>query len=283
MRRRRRRPRRAGRAGATASPARAPRHLIAATDDSAPARRGPQRPVPALSHRGTRDSARGPALTAAPFGKRWRGAWEVGRSAPNRLARIVRVAQRARGGVMSEFLLDRASDVARRQRCRDSTRASAAQQGTEVSGRSAQGGGDRRRHARRRRSCARPPPTRPDRALVASRAADPRGARPDRGRSRSAPRLAPDPARQGRAPPRGRHGRVGMGRTPALARAAARASGSVPCSASSPARPAAATGRPVRHARSCGARLRRPGFGAASRRTNCATPTPSRWPAKACR
>jgi hypothetical protein len=32
---------------------------------------------------------------------------------------------------------------------------------------------------RRRRSCARSPPTRPDRALVASRVADPRGARPD--------------------------------------------------------------------------------------------------------
>ena len=51
----------------------------------------------------------------------------------------------------------------------------------------------------------------------------------------------------------------------------------------SPARRAAATGHPLRHARRCGARLRRPGFGAASRRTNCATPTPSRWPAKACR
>jgi integrase len=46
---------------------------------------------------------------------------------------------------------------------------------------------------------------------------------------------------------------------------------------------AGATGRPLRHARSCGARLPRPGFGAASRRTNCATPTPSKWPAKACR
>jgi hypothetical protein len=57
----------------------------------------------------------------------------------------------------------------------------------------------------------------------------------------------------------------------------------VPCFASSPARRAAATGRPLRHARSCGARLRLPGCGAASRRTNCATPTPSRWPAKACR
>ena len=33
----------------------------------------------------------------------------------------------------------------------------------------------------------------------------------------SAPRLAPDPARQGWAPPRGRLGRVGMGGTPALA------------------------------------------------------------------
>ena len=44
-----------------------------------------------------------------------------------------------------------------------------------------------------------------------------------------------------------------------------------------------ATGRPLRHARSCGASPPRPGFDAASRHTNCATPTPSRWPAKACR
>jgi integrase len=55
---------------------------------------------------------------------------------------------------------------------------------------------------------------------------------------------------------------------------------SVPCCASSTARRAVATGRPPRHARSCGARRPPPGFGAASRRTNCATPTPSRWPAK---
>jgi integrase len=52
---------------------------------------------------------------------------------------------------------------------------------------------------------------------------------------------------------------------------------------SSTARRAGGTGRPLRHARSCGARRPRAGFGDASRRTSCATPTPSRWPAKACR
>jgi integrase len=58
---------------------------------------------------------------------------------------------------------------------------------------------------------------------------------------------------------------------------------SVPCCVSSTARRVGATGRRLRHAPSCGARRPRPGFGAASRRTNCATPTPSRWRAKACR
>jgi integrase len=58
---------------------------------------------------------------------------------------------------------------------------------------------------------------------------------------------------------------------------------SVRCFASSPARRVGAIGRPLRHARTCGARLPRPGFGVGSRRTNCAMPTPSRWPAKACR
>ena len=38
-----------------------------------------------------------------------------------------------------------------------------------------------------------------------------------RGRSRSATRLAAGSARQGRAPSRGRHGRLGLGTAPALA------------------------------------------------------------------
>ena len=45
---------------------------------------------------------------------------------------------------------------------------------------------------------------------VARRAAHPGGTRAHRGRSRSTPQLAASPARQGRAPPRGRHGRVRM-------------------------------------------------------------------------
>jgi integrase len=49
----------------------------------------------------------------------------------------------------------------------------------------------------------------------------------------------------------------------------------------STARRVGATGRLLRHARSCGARPPLPGFGAASRRTNCATPARSRWHAKA--
>ena len=64
---------------------------------------------------------------------------------------------------------------------------------------------------------ARPPPTRTDRDHVAGRAAHPGGARSHRGRSRSTPRLTPGPARQGRAPSRGRHGRMGMGTASALA------------------------------------------------------------------
>ena len=47
-------------------------------------------------------------------------------------------------------------------------------------------------------------------------------ARAGRERSRSAPRLAAGPPRQGRAPPRGRHGRLGLGTTPAVDRRKAR-------------------------------------------------------------
>jgi len=58
---------------------------------------------------------------------------------------------------------------------------------------------------------------------------------------------------------------------------------SVRCSASSTARRAEVTGHRPRHAPSRGAPLPRQDCGAASRRTSYATPTPSRWRAKACR
>jgi len=44
-----------------------------------------------------------------------------------------------------------------------------------------------------------------------------------------------------------------------------------------------ATGRPPRHARSCGVSPPRRECVDASRPTSCATPTPSRWPARGCR
>jgi integrase len=55
------------------------------------------------------------------------------------------------------------------------------------------------------------------------------------------------------------------------------------CSASSMARRAGATGRPPRHAPSCGVSPPRQECVDASRPTSSATPTPSRWPAKVCR
>jgi hypothetical protein len=76
---------------------------------------------------------------------------------------------------------------------------------------------------------ARPPAARVDRDHVASRAAHPGGAGADGSGSRSTPWLAAGPAWQGRAPSRGRHGRVGLGTASALARLAARASGPLLC------------------------------------------------------
>ena len=58
---------------------------------------------------------------------------------------------------------------------------------------------------------------------------------------------------------------------------------SVRCCASSMARRAHGTGRPPRHAPSGGAPPARQECGDASRPTSSATPTPSSWPAKACR
>ena len=72
-------------------------------------------------------------------------------------------------------------------------------------------------HAPRRRQRPRPPAARPDRRAVARRPADPRGARARRGRPGRAPRFAAGAARQGRPPPRGRHGRLGVGAARALA------------------------------------------------------------------
>lgn len=60
---------------------------------------------------------------------------------------------------------------------------------------------------------------RTDRRPVAGRASDQRGARAHRGRSRIQPRIARRAPRQGRAPTRGRDGRMGLGPASALARA----------------------------------------------------------------
>ena len=80
------------------------------------------------------------------------------------------------------------------------------------------GGGDHRGHARRRRRRARLAVARLDRDPLACRAAHPRDARTRRGGSRSAPRRCGGPSRQGRTPPRSRHGRLGMDRASAVAR-----------------------------------------------------------------
>ena len=109
----------------------------------------------------------------------------------------------------------------------------AAQQGTALSRRPAQGGRDHHRHARRRRRLPRPPAPRLDRRPVANRAAHPRRARPRRTRSRSAPRRPACPARQRRPAPGGRHGHPGAGKSssPGSSRACSCPSGH--CSASS--------------------------------------------------
>ena len=56
-----------------------------------------------------------------------------------------------------------------------------------------------------------------------------------------------------------------------------------PLFASSTARRAGGPGRPPPTPRSCAASPARPAWGDALRRTNCATRTPSRWRARACR
>ena len=162
-------------------------------------------------------------------------------------------------------------------------RPAAAQQGDPLPRRPADGRGDRRRHARCRRRRPRPPAARADRRALARRPAHPRGARAHRGRPRRAPRIAARAPRQGRPPPRGRHGRLGLGTARALAPGARRSCRSDRCSASSTDRRADGRGRPPPRARSCAASPATPACADASRRISCATPTPSRWRARACR
>ena len=162
-------------------------------------------------------------------------------------------------------------------------RPAAAQQGDPLPGGPTDDRGDRDRHAKRRRRRPRPPSARPDRRALARRPAHPRGARARRGRPRRAPRVAAGTARQGRPPPRGRHGRLGLRTARALARRARSSCRSGRCSASSTAPRADGPGRPPPPAPSCDASRARPACGDASRRINCATRTPSRWPARACR
>ena len=144
--------------------------------------------------------------------------------------------------------------------------------------------GDRRRHARRRRPRARPPAARPDRRALARRPAHPRGARARRGRPGSAPRFAAGPARQGRPPPRGRHGRLGLGaaRSPGSSARVELPVGPLFCVVTgADARTAVVGWRRPR--RAAAHRRARPACAAASRRTSCATRTRSRWRARACR
>ena len=128
-------------------------------------------------------------------------------------------------------------------------------------------------------SCAAPatastsPAAWPNRRAVARRPSHSRGARTRRGRARSAARFAAGAARQGRPPPRGRHGRLGLG----AARAVAAGAGQAARRAAVLRRQRPTRGRPWRPpppARSCGTSPARPACGDASRRTNCATPTP---------
>jgi hypothetical protein len=106
---------------------------------------------------------------------------------------------------------------------------------------------------------------------------------PRRSRSRSPPRCAASASRQGRTPPRGRHGQVGLGRAPAMARTTRRASRrpTVLC-AQRPNAPAA-SGRPPPPAPSCGAPPSGQVSADGSPHISSGTPTPSKWLAKVCR
>ena len=130
-----------------------------------------------------------------------------------------------------------------------SRRAPAAQQGDALPGRPADGGGDRGGHAPRRRRPSRLARASDDRRLWRA------GLRIQEALALAehdldhAARVDAGPPRQGRAPPRGRDGRVGLGAAAAVADARASSCRSGRCSASSTARPAGDRGRAPRSAR----------------------------------
>jgi hypothetical protein len=145
---------------------------------------------------------------------------------PSRIARekgSLDALSDARGGIMTAVLLDAAG-----------RRRSPATLPHFDAGRPPRNKGIRypQTHRRPRKSspsCA-PPATpawpsvaRADRRALARRPAHPRGARADRGRPGPAPRVAAGAPRQGRPPPRSRHGRLGVGATRAVAQDARRA------------------------------------------------------------
>jgi hypothetical protein len=100
--------------------------------------------------------------------------------------------------------------VDRPRRCLVSRGSAAAQQGPALPRRSPTHRRDHRGHALLRNPAARRPSSRPDRYPPARRAANPRSAPTERARPRPVPRIGPRSPRQGRTPPRSRHGRLGL-------------------------------------------------------------------------
>ena len=146
--------------------------------------------------------------SAALCARRWR--FGGGRTAPAEEQPRCRIRRPRRGHVRAAARCRRPPSLTRHA-AGVPRRPAAAQQGDALPGRPADDRGDRHRDAPRRRRRPRPPAARPDRRAVARRPAHPRGARARRGRPGPAPRLAAGAARQGRPPPRGRHGRLGLG------------------------------------------------------------------------
>lgn len=163
-----------------------------------------------------------------------------------------------------------------------SPRPLAEEQRSALPGRPTHDRGDHRRHACRRRQLRRRPPTGADRHPLASRLTDQRSARPRRDRSRAhrAGRLGSP--RQGRAPPRSRHGPMGLASAPAMAenpRRSARRDAAVRHPRRD-SRPALGVGRRPQAAATNSSRGR---FFGASRRISCAARMRSKWPTRASR
>jgi hypothetical protein len=144
------------------------------------------------------------------------------------------------------------------------------------------------RPRRSSRSCdalvtrARWPAARPDRRALACRPAHLRGAHARRGRPGPALRVAAGAARQAQPTPRGWHQRPGPAGSSNHGSGSASGCRSGRCSASSTAPRADARARPPPPAPSCAASPATRARSGASPRTSSATPTPSRWPVRAC-